>query len=264
MARARRSRNPPSAPRSAVMAQMRPGFLLGGEARYLRQYEGIGLEEFAGQALFVGPTAYFQLSRALAADRGLERSGLGRAGRIECGPRSRQFRAPPGAAGVRRQFLDARDRHVVIRDRVFTAVLKLRAAGYVSVRAIYSMLARDSGMNPIDLIVTVCAVLSPATCEEQHLVFSSTVRCGNVSWLRRPISRNGWANIRNGTRCGGAANIRTPTTRRMQASVRPQAEPDLRRATGYLLQSFRSLSAIENTASALISMSRTMHCLESR
>ena len=26
-------------------------------------------------------------------------------------------------------------------------------------------------MNPIDLIVTVCVVLSPATCEEQHLVF---------------------------------------------------------------------------------------------
>jgi hypothetical protein len=46
----------------AVMAQMRPGFLVGGEARYLRKYEGIGLEEFAGQALFIGPTAYFQLS----------------------------------------------------------------------------------------------------------------------------------------------------------------------------------------------------------
>jgi hypothetical protein len=29
-----------------------------------------------------------------------------------------------------------------------------------------------SGMNPIDLIVTVCAVLSPATCEEAHLVFN--------------------------------------------------------------------------------------------
>ena len=48
----------------AVMAQMRPGFLVGGEARYLRKYEGIGLEELAGQALFVGPTAYFQLSKS--------------------------------------------------------------------------------------------------------------------------------------------------------------------------------------------------------
>jgi hypothetical protein len=45
-----------------LMAQVRPGFLLGGEARYLRKYEGIGLEEFSGQALFIGPTAYFQLS----------------------------------------------------------------------------------------------------------------------------------------------------------------------------------------------------------
>jgi hypothetical protein len=46
-----------------VMAQLQPGFLLGGEARYLRKYEGTGLEELAGQALFVGPTAYFQLSK---------------------------------------------------------------------------------------------------------------------------------------------------------------------------------------------------------
>ena len=46
-----------------LMAQLRPGFLLGGEARYLRKYEGAGLEELAGQALFVGPTAYFQLSK---------------------------------------------------------------------------------------------------------------------------------------------------------------------------------------------------------
>jgi hypothetical protein len=45
-----------------LMAQVRPGFLLGGEARYLRKYQGIGPEEFSGQALFVGPTAYFQLS----------------------------------------------------------------------------------------------------------------------------------------------------------------------------------------------------------
>jgi hypothetical protein len=46
----------------AVMAQLRPGFLIGGETRYLRKYEGIGLDEFAGQALFAGPTAYVQLS----------------------------------------------------------------------------------------------------------------------------------------------------------------------------------------------------------
>jgi hypothetical protein len=45
-----------------LMAQIRPGFFLGGETRYLRRYEGIGLEGLAGQALFIGPTAYFQLS----------------------------------------------------------------------------------------------------------------------------------------------------------------------------------------------------------
>jgi hypothetical protein len=30
-------------------------------------------------------------------------------------------------------------------------------------------------MNAIDLVVTVCAVLSPTTCEETHLVFFSNV-----------------------------------------------------------------------------------------
>ena len=45
-----------------AMWRVSPNVLLGGEARYLRRYEGIGLDEFSGQALFVGPTAYFQLS----------------------------------------------------------------------------------------------------------------------------------------------------------------------------------------------------------
>lgn len=47
---------------AGLMAQVRPGVLLGGEARYFRQYEGIGLDQLAGEAFFVGPTAYFQLS----------------------------------------------------------------------------------------------------------------------------------------------------------------------------------------------------------
>ncbi|MEA2952188.1 MAG: hypothetical protein QOJ96_1708 [Alphaproteobacteria bacterium] len=45
-----------------VMAQIRPGFFLGGEARYFRKYDGIGLEQFEGQALFAGPTAFLKLS----------------------------------------------------------------------------------------------------------------------------------------------------------------------------------------------------------
>jgi hypothetical protein len=44
------------------MTRLQPSILFGGEARYFRKYEGIGLERFAGEALFVGPTAYFQLS----------------------------------------------------------------------------------------------------------------------------------------------------------------------------------------------------------
>jgi hypothetical protein len=45
-----------------LMGQLRAGVFVGGEARYLRKYEGIGLDELTGQALFVGPTAYVQLS----------------------------------------------------------------------------------------------------------------------------------------------------------------------------------------------------------
>ena len=45
-----------------VMAKLRPNFLFGGEVRYFRRYDGIGLDALAGQAVFVGPTAYFQLS----------------------------------------------------------------------------------------------------------------------------------------------------------------------------------------------------------
>lgn len=46
----------------AGMVRISPNLLLGGEIRYFRQYEGIGLDEFSGQALFIGPTAYVQIS----------------------------------------------------------------------------------------------------------------------------------------------------------------------------------------------------------
>jgi hypothetical protein len=45
---------------AAVMAQIRPGLFLGGEARYLRAYESLGLNAFAGHALFVGPNVFFK------------------------------------------------------------------------------------------------------------------------------------------------------------------------------------------------------------
>jgi hypothetical protein len=47
----------------ALMARVAPSMLLGGEARYLRKYEGIGLTELAGQALFVGPTVNVTLTK---------------------------------------------------------------------------------------------------------------------------------------------------------------------------------------------------------
>lgn len=46
----------------AMMAQFSPGILLGGEARYMRRYDGSRLDALSGQALFVGPTGYIQLS----------------------------------------------------------------------------------------------------------------------------------------------------------------------------------------------------------
>ena len=55
-------------------------------------------------------------------------------------------------------------------------------------------------MNPIDLIVTVCAVLSPMTCEDIHLVFSgggSLRQCVMgappyiAQWIGEPLSKTG-------------------------------------------------------------------------
>jgi hypothetical protein len=46
----------------AVMAQVHSGILVGGEARYLRKYDGLGLDTFAGQCFFIGPTVYVKLS----------------------------------------------------------------------------------------------------------------------------------------------------------------------------------------------------------
>ena len=45
---------------TALMAQIRPGLFVGGEARYLRAYESFSLDAFAGHALFVGPNVFFK------------------------------------------------------------------------------------------------------------------------------------------------------------------------------------------------------------
>lgn len=48
---------------TALMAQVSPGVFFGIEGRYLRHYDGLGLDDFAGHAGFLGPTLFVQLSR---------------------------------------------------------------------------------------------------------------------------------------------------------------------------------------------------------
>lgn len=45
----------------AAVWQVAEGVFVGGESHYLRGYDGIGLNNFSGDALFVGPTAYWQV-----------------------------------------------------------------------------------------------------------------------------------------------------------------------------------------------------------
>ncbi len=46
--------------------QVAEGVFVGAESHYLRLYDGIGLNSFAGDALFVGPTAYWQVTETFA------------------------------------------------------------------------------------------------------------------------------------------------------------------------------------------------------
>lgn len=46
----------------AITTQILPGILIGAEARYLRSYDGLGLDSLMGGALFMGPTFYARFS----------------------------------------------------------------------------------------------------------------------------------------------------------------------------------------------------------
>jgi hypothetical protein len=46
----------------ALAYQILPGLFLGGEARYVRAYRGLALDDFAGDAVYLGPTIYTTLS----------------------------------------------------------------------------------------------------------------------------------------------------------------------------------------------------------
>lgn len=48
---------------TALMAQVSPGIFLGVEGRYLRRYESLGFDDFAGHAGFLGPTFFVKLSK---------------------------------------------------------------------------------------------------------------------------------------------------------------------------------------------------------
>jgi hypothetical protein len=51
---------------AALSMQVRPALFVGGEVRYLRSHDGLGLDRLSGQAAFVGPTMYYQISKQLA------------------------------------------------------------------------------------------------------------------------------------------------------------------------------------------------------
>ncbi len=48
----------------AVIARVVPVFFLGGEVRYLRAYEGLGLNKFQGEAVFAGPNLFWHASES--------------------------------------------------------------------------------------------------------------------------------------------------------------------------------------------------------
>jgi hypothetical protein len=51
---------------AAATVQAWPGIFLGGDARYLRAFDGIGFDALAGDALFIGPMLYARFSHDLA------------------------------------------------------------------------------------------------------------------------------------------------------------------------------------------------------
>ena len=49
---------------AALAMQVMPNVFIGAEARNLRHYQGLGLNTFAGQALYIGPTLYATFGQA--------------------------------------------------------------------------------------------------------------------------------------------------------------------------------------------------------
>jgi hypothetical protein len=51
---------------AALSARITSVLFLGGEVRYLRTYDGLGLGSFSGEGLFAGPTFYLQIAKGMA------------------------------------------------------------------------------------------------------------------------------------------------------------------------------------------------------
>ena len=67
------------------------GDLLGGKARDFRRYDGFGLDTLSDQALFIGPTAYFQLSDRSRLTASWSTHAWGRASGMPAGLDFREF-----------------------------------------------------------------------------------------------------------------------------------------------------------------------------
>jgi hypothetical protein len=63
---------------AALSGQIRPALFVGGEVRYLRAYDGLALDAFAGQAVFAGPTMYLQINQRLSLSAAWNLQILGR------------------------------------------------------------------------------------------------------------------------------------------------------------------------------------------
>jgi hypothetical protein len=51
---------------AALATRVGSALFLGGEVRYLRAYDGLGLNAFSGQAVFAGPTFYLPIAKGMA------------------------------------------------------------------------------------------------------------------------------------------------------------------------------------------------------
>jgi hypothetical protein len=83
---------------AAVTTQLKPGMLLGGEASYLRKYEGVDLKTPASQAVAFRRNFFLRVSKSLAIPRGHGACGWQARHRGSKRTRPHQIHSPAGAA----------------------------------------------------------------------------------------------------------------------------------------------------------------------